>query len=168
MKRVLLLAWGAAGLLAAGCAPSTGPDVNAAYAELSARAEAYQDALSRLDVAAFADFYAPEAVMYPPNHAMVAGRAAIQAYAAEVFATPGLAIEVETTPVHMGAAADIGYSTGKATVTMTGPDGTPVSDTGPDVHIWRRQPAGTWEIVIDIWNSTNPLPEPGAGAEGGR
>lgn len=168
MKRVLLLAWGAAGLVAAGCAPSVGPDVNAAYEELSARAEAYHDALSRLDAAAFADFYAPDAVMYPPNHVMVAGRAAIRAYAEEVFATPGLAVTVETTPVHMGAAADIGYSTAKATVTMTGPDGAPVSDTGPDVHVWRRQPAGTWEILIDIWNSEEPLPEPDASAGGSR
>jgi ketosteroid isomerase-like protein len=163
MKRCLAL-FALTAVVGAGCTPP-GPDLDVAFADLAAADAAYLEALSSLDAEAFASFYDTNAQMYPPNHAALVGPVAILDYAEEVFATPGLSITVTSTPVHMGVGGELGYSMATAEVSMPGPDGTVITERGPDVHVWRKQAAGPWRIVVDIWNSDVPLPVPGEGGD---
>ena len=162
MKRLLTLSL-AAGLATAGCAAAPGIDTAQALADLRAADAAYHEAVNGLDKATWLSFYAADARVYPPNSPSLTTSAEIQAFADETFATPGLSINVTTTVFEVGAGGDVGYTAGLAQITMDGPDGTPVSDSGPDVHVWRKQVDGTWKVAIDIWNSDVPLPEPDAG-----
>jgi ketosteroid isomerase-like protein len=42
-------------------------------------------------------------------------------------------------------------------MTMTGPDGKPMSETGHYVVVWRKQADGTWKVAVDA-----PLSDPPA------
>ena len=46
-------------------------------------------------------------------------------------------------------AGDIGSNYAKWTITGTGPDGEPVSMEGVAIDVIRRQPDGSWKMVID-------------------
>lgn len=158
----LLIILTAAGIVAAGCAPPPDTGVEDALVELAEATEAYHQALDNRDLEAFAGFYAAEARMFPPNHASVMGQAAIRAYAEEQFAIDGLSISSTFAPPRVGAGADLGFTTGITEVSMPGPEGM-ITDRGPDVHVWQKQADGSWKILIDIWNSEKPLPEPDEG-----
>jgi ketosteroid isomerase-like protein len=34
-------------------------------------------------------------------------------------------------------------------------------DAGKGLHVYRRQPNGSWKLALDIWNSDRPAPEGG-------
>ena len=42
---------------------------------------------------------------------------------------------------------------------MTMPDGTPMGDFGKYATIWKKQPDGSWKVVLDIVNSDVPVTE---------
>jgi ketosteroid isomerase-like protein len=43
------------------------------------------------------------------------------------------------------------------TLTMTPvAGGKPIQEVGKDIHIYRRQSDGSWQIAQDIWNTDNP------------
>lgn len=46
----------------------------------------------------------------------------------------------------------MGYTYGTANITITGPDGNPMTEGIRDFHLWKRQADGSWRIVVDIWN----------------
>ena len=52
--------------------------------------------------------------------------------------------------------ADMGYSMSEATMTLSGPDGGPVTEHVRDFYVWRRQADGSWKVVVDIWNAAPP------------
>jgi len=160
--RQLLTILTAAGIVAAGCAPPPDTGVEEALVELGQATEAYHQAMDSRDLEAFVGFYAPEARMFPPNHAAVMGQAAIRTWAEEQLATEGLSIMSTFAPPRIGAGGDLGFTTGITEVSMPGPEGM-MTDRGPDVHVWQKQADGSWKILLDIWNSERPLPEPDEG-----
>ena len=166
MKRLITITV-LSGVLTAACAPAPEPapmvDTAEALADLRATDAAYHAAVNGLDAAAWVSFYTSDARVYPPNAPELTTTADIQAFAEEMFAIEGFSVNVATSVVEVGAGGDVGYSIGYAELTMPGPDGSPVSDSGPDVHVWRMQADGSWKLAIDIWNSDVPLPEADSG-----
>ncbi len=99
-------------------------------------------------------FYAPDAVLMPPNHAAVEGRADIQGFLQGLIDSGLTSIKLETTTI--ASAADLAYGRGRYTLALSPPGGTPVQDVGKYIVVYRRQPSGAWQAVSDIFNSDHP------------
>ena len=96
-------------------------------------------------------FYAPDAVLMPPNHGAVEGRAKIQGFLQGLIDSGLTSIKLETTTV--ASAGDLAYGRGRYTLDLTPPGGAPVQDVGKYIVVYRRQANGTWRAVSDIFNS---------------
>jgi len=101
-------------------------------------------------------YYAPDAVVMPPNGEAVRGREAIIAWN-ENFPPYE---DLRFTQVEVDGAGDIAYVYGTYSMTTAVSDvGEPVVDRGKYIEIWRRQEDGSWKVALDIFNSDMPLPE---------
>ena len=137
-----------------GCASQV--DVEAERAALrQADAEHYKAAAAK-DVERMVSMYADGASMFPPNGASITGTEGVRKFASEFTALPGFAISFSPAQVEVSEGGDMGYTLSTYEYSFTGPDGQPVSDRGRDFHVWRKQPDGSWKVVIDIWNSEQP------------
>ncbi len=91
----------------------------------------------------------------PPNGPIVEGRAAIRAWL-ENF--PPMS-EFTATDVELDGRGDLAYVRGTYELTIAGASGRPgAPDRGKYLEILRRQPDGTWLIVVDIFNSDLAVP----------
>ena len=105
-------------------------------------------------------FYAADAVLMPPNHPIVEGRAKIQSFLQGLIDSGFTGIKLETTTV--AGAGDLAYGRGRYTLSMAPPGGAPVQDVGKYIVTYRRQANGTWQAVADIFNS-DQMPEAPSG-----
>ena len=99
-------------------------------------------------------FYAADAVLMPPNHPLVSGKAAIQGFLQGLIDAGATGIRLDTQRI--AAQGDLAWARGAYTLSMTPPGGAPVVDTGKYIVCYRRQPAGAWRAVADIFNSDGP------------
>jgi ketosteroid isomerase-like protein len=90
----------------------------------------------------------------PPNHPLVSGKAAIQAFLQGLMDAGATAIRLDTQRI--AATGDLAWGRGAYTLSMTPPGGAPVVDTGKYVVCYRRQPGGAWRAAADIFNSDGP------------
>lgn len=96
-------------------------------------------------------YYAPDAIVMPPNEGLATGRAGIEA---SLKGWP----PVQSMTLHSDdivGAGDLAYARGTWEMTVKTPQG-PVADKGKCLAIFRRQPDGSWKAVRDIWNSDLP------------
>jgi len=101
-------------------------------------------------------YYAPDAVVLPPNGEAVRGRDAIISWN-ENFPPYE---DLQFTQVEVDGAGDIAYVYGTYSMVMTLPGvEESVPDRGKYIEIWRRQEDGSWKVALDIFNSDMPLPE---------
>lgn len=148
MRRFALLL---APLLAAGTATAHEPGAKDA---LLATDLAWSAAASEgKDVEKVVSYWSDDAVVVPPGMPPIVGKDAIRAFVAHSFATPGFSISWTPVDVVVSDDGTMGYSTAHNTMTMPGPDGTPVTSHGRALAVWRRAPDGRWECVYDIWNA---------------
>ena len=154
---VVLLALLCVGLLPSAAAQDLAvADTQAARESLFRTDQAWAAAASAgKDAEYVASFWADDGVIVPAGEPVIAGKAAIRAYVAAGFATPGF--HITWTPkledVHVSADGTMGYSSGESAVTFPGPDGKLVTMQGRGVSIWRREPNGEWKCVYDISNN---------------
>ncbi len=150
-------------MIAAACAgpQETTVDLQAETAALRAAAQAYDDAARALDADALSAFYMEDAAAYPPNEPTVEGRAGFKEYAANFVSAPGIQMSFGQPQVVVAASGDLGYTYAEGEVTLDGPDGETVTEVLRDFHVWAKDAEGAWRVVVDIWNSPDPLPEGG-------
>ena len=134
----------------------------------AAKPAAAADAIRQLDVefmkaanarnagALVKAFYAPDAVLMPPNHAIVEGRTGIQGFLQSLIDGGFTSIKLDTTTV--ASAGDLAYGRGRYTLSMSPPGGAPVQDIGKYVVVYRRQANGSWRAVADIFNGDQAAP----------
>jgi len=96
-------------------------------------------------------FYAPDAVLMPPNHPLCEGRADIQAFLQGLIDGGFGSIKLDTVTVER--AGDLAYGRGSYTLQMAPPGGPPFQDVGKYIVVYRRQPSGGWRATTDIFNS---------------
>ena len=101
--------------------------------------------------------FAPGGIMMPAGGDMVVGQPAIREFISKAFSAPGFALRWE--PVEGGISGDLGYTYGISKVTRTGKDGKPQISYGKYVTIWQKQRDGTWQVAVDIGNSSPPPAE---------
>jgi len=114
----------------------------------------YTAGMLALDVPGLVALYAADAVMYPPGEPTRTGLDAIREYAKAFASTPGLRMSAELQTLMVSRSGDLGYTINLVNATYTDPRGKPVSERLRDVHFWRKEAGGKWQLVVDVWNST--------------
>ena len=123
-----------------------------ARAAIEAAGAKFSAAFKAGNAAEIAAFYGDDAVMLPPNSAVIRGRAEIQKFWQD-FINSG-AKELALTTTDVVAAGTLASETGTAHVKDAAAK---VLDEAKYVVVW-KQVGGKWVIYRDIWNSNSPLP----------
>ncbi len=154
MKKLLLIGATLLVLAVSGCAPQV--DVEADRAAIREADRQYAEAAAAKDIDRLVSFFADDGQLLPPDQTAVAGREGRRNFASEITAIPGFAVSWQTTQAEVSRAGDLGYTLATLELTMNDADGNPVTRRGKDVHVWKKQPDGSWKVVIDIWNFDGP------------
>ena len=106
------------------------------------------------DAAGIAALYAEDGAVMPPNAPIGKGRGAIQQTWASMMRTPGFALTFAPEQIVVSASGDMALDRGTYNLTVA-PDGTPQTDTGKYVVVWRKI-GSEWKAAADIFNSDLP------------
>ena len=97
-----------------------------------------------------------DVIFFPPNQAPLVGHGAVLAWAR---AFPEIT-SFTAPPDEVSGTGDLAYAHGTYSYTVTLPDGSPLTEQGTYVNIFRRQPDGSWRYTHNIWHSNSPPPAP--------
>lgn len=129
----------------------------AAEIQALTQADLAYSAVSRTkDIEAGLALHAPEIQVYPPDSPMLTGLDALREMFTSFLEDPNFSANFEPVSIVVSKDADMGYTLNVATLTVTGPDGEPMTERVNDLHIWRKQEDGSWKVVLDIWNALPP------------
>lgn len=104
-------------------------------------------------------FYADNATIMAPNMPAAHGTAAIKTFF-DGMMSMGKPSAFTLTADEVSVAGDLAVERGHYTWTSMGPDHKTMADSGNYIVHWHKM-GGTWKIVDDIWNSSNPaMPMP--------
>jgi len=142
-------------LLVGGCSPPPA-DLAAEAEALRAAAAAYHEAAAAKDANRVVGFYDADALMIPPNADTVDGLDAVRRYRFGFIETPGVELDFEIVRAEVSSQGDMGWTFSLGRITINQPDGTTGLDIVRDFHTWRKQPDGSWLVVVDMWNSGMP------------
>jgi ketosteroid isomerase-like protein len=111
---------------------------------------AYEEAFQAEDVDRVIEFYAPDAVSFPPGYPTSVGRETIEADLQWFFDTFELERDFELAEYEVVG----NYATrlGEWTQTLTPAEGDPIVETGRCMLGWRKI-NGEWKVVWEIWNT---------------
>jgi len=110
------------------------------------------------DVEKTASYWTDDAIIVAPALPIVEGKAAIHAFVAGSFETPGFHIHwVSEKPV-FSPDGNLAYLRSVTTTTVPGADGKPMTISSRGVTVWRRDTDGQWRCAVDIWNDAPQEP----------
>jgi uncharacterized protein (TIGR02246 family) len=144
--------------LLTGCGHQASPGEPGARRDIEAAVQRYVEASNRGDAEGLASLYADDAVLLPPDHEPVRGRAAIGD-----FWRQGTDEGLEVTTLTVEVEGNLGYLVGRYHLPAT--DEEP-ADSGKYVMCLKRQRDGAWKLTADIWNRSGE-DEDGTDARGG-
>ena len=144
----------AAAILGA-CGPAPDRDLPGARQAIEAAVQRYVEATNHGDADALASMYADDAVLLPPDHEPIRGRAAIGD-----FWRQGTDEGLEVTTLTVEVDGNLGYLVGRYNLPAT--DEEP-ADSGKYVMCLKRQRDGAWKLTADIWNRSGDDEEEAAG-----
>jgi ketosteroid isomerase-like protein len=132
------------------CTPATNPDNG--LAELEQAVAAFYRAVDSGDKDAHAEMFTSGALMMPNNGAIIRGKedigAVVRGGAGWVFRIRNL-VRAE-----LDLSGDIAYTVNEYEYTWHAEGEEPTWNPTKNIHIWRRQPDGSWKLHVDIWNSS--------------
>ncbi|HWR53118.1 MAG TPA: SgcJ/EcaC family oxidoreductase [Bryobacteraceae bacterium] len=108
---------------------------------------AFAEAFNSGDLEALVALYEPDAVFVGAPDQIAKGTAAIRAALREMLASSP-ALDIETTGIY-SSDDGIALTHGRWTISGLEPDGGTVKMTGKSSEVLRRQPDGSWLVVID-------------------
>jgi ketosteroid isomerase-like protein len=158
MKRVLglVLVAGLASISLAGCASTSGDAARSrkeAAQELARIDEAWSASVMSRSPDRVGEFYAEDAVAYPPDEPVAVGKVAATKVWATYLADPSFAISWKTNRAEVSESGDLGYTSGTYQGSYRGTDGKTVHERGKYLCVWKKQADGTWKAVHDMWNT---------------
>jgi uncharacterized protein (TIGR02246 family) len=129
------------------------PDRNAADRAAIARATAaLLTAVNASHVDGVLDVWCQDGVLMPPGHPSVHGREALERYFSRLFSERRFTFTFTASQIRVGG--DIAVERVEYIASACPREGgPPVEDRGKGVHVFRRQPDGSWKLFQDIWNS---------------
>jgi ketosteroid isomerase-like protein len=116
--------------------------------------EKFSSATAKGGGAAFASWFAPDAVTLANGKAPVVGHDAI---AAQATWTPQ-SYQLTWTPegARLGPSGDMGLTWGHYQGVSKDQEGNPVTTSGRYITVWKKQPDGQWKVVLDASNDGPP------------
>jgi uncharacterized protein (TIGR02246 family) len=101
--------------------------------------------------------YADDAILIVPGTPSVSGKEAIRTSLKPMIDDPAMALKFHAAKVEVAKSADVAYTQGTYTLTLTDPQTKQVvNDHGSYVTTYRKQPDGSWKAVADIATSEVP------------
>jgi ketosteroid isomerase-like protein len=101
--------------------------------------------------------WADDGVLMPPHHPSVLGREALVRYFRDLFSRSKFKFAFTSSNIHL--AGDIAFERVTYTAMIWPGEGAqPIEDAGKGLHVYGRQPDGSWKLTYDIWNSDHDLP----------
>jgi ketosteroid isomerase-like protein len=129
-------------------------DVESLKKSLSAADDSWSAAaLARDAVKVATGYYAEDGIAYPPDAPIAVGRAATAKIWTDGFADPTYNVSWKAIRVEVSDSGDLGVTSGTYVESYKGSDGKLVTNHGKYVCVWRRDNAGEWKAVHDIWNT---------------
>lgn len=107
---------------------------------------------------AWAFWFHEDGAMIQPRVGEVRGRDEIRAFMAGLD-DPGTSLRWEPLRAEIAASGDLGWTTGTYVSASVGEAGEAVRGEGRYVSIWRRAADGSWKVVMDLGNPTEPTAE---------
>jgi uncharacterized protein (TIGR02246 family) len=108
--------------------------------------QVFTDAFNRGDIEALVALYMPNANFMVEPGRQVSGKDAIRA-ALEGLLSYGVPVAIE--PLSLAVVDDIAQARGRWVLRGTSADGQPVDVGGTTADVLKRQPDGTWLVMID-------------------
>jgi uncharacterized protein (TIGR02246 family) len=106
------------------------------------------DVIAKGDLDAALDLYEQDAVFVVPGGQVVTGRAAIRKVLQGMIAA-NAAGKIDSVTAVSSADGTVAFTRVRGSTTVPGPDGKPATVPFQSVEVVRKQPDGTWRIVID-------------------
>ncbi len=148
----------AAGLLLAACTLDT-VDIAAEKERLMQLSRDWSAIVNSGDIDAIVAHWDDDAVMLPPDSPIIEGKAAIRSYVQAASAIPGFRITWEPESAYVAEAGDMAYMIERNEITFDDENGEPITIRGKVVTVWKKDAAGEWKNVVDIWNSVPTDPQ---------
>ena len=145
-------------LIATGCAPSA--DFASDQAAIRAVDSGMVDALNARDLDTWLGFVADDARMMPPNAPTVEGKEAIRQLLEGLLAIPTFTVTHHPGTIVVSRGGDLAYVSYAYELTVRDSQGTPVTEKGKDISIFRKQPDGSWKLVVDMWSTDEAPSQP--------
>jgi ketosteroid isomerase-like protein len=101
------------------------------------------------------EFFAENGAMLPAGRPLVRGKQDIQNLMNPSFEDQSFSLVWEPTEADISASGDLGYTIGRYESTAAAADGT-TTTLGKYVTIWKKQPDGSWKVVVDIGTPDHP------------
>ena len=145
------------------CTQAPPPDTHDADVQSLRDAEAaWAKAVAAKDFDKSMANYADDASMLMSNAPAISGKDAIRAAMKPMYDDSSFALAFQASRVEVAKSADLGYTQGTYTLTITNPKTKkPITDKGKYVTAYKKQADGTWKAVADMVSSDIALPEPG-------
>jgi ketosteroid isomerase-like protein len=139
-------------------APATSTDTRAAdEASLQTAESEWSKAAGTKDLDKTVAFYSDDAVVLPPNSAVLTGKGPIRAMWKSMQEASGFSIHWQATKVEVARSGDIGYTRGSYEWTKDDSSGKPMTEKGKYLEAWKKQTDGSWKCVADMFSSDLPL-----------
>ena len=137
--------------------PAPERDTSADQQNISQVGERELSAFSAGDIDGNLATLTQDVVMMPPNEQLLTGAAAVRSWLRSVHEQ--FKINARYTESQVVVAGDwaIQRYVGVGTITPK-KGGRPIEERFKGIHIYQRQPDGSWRIAQDIWNSDSPPP----------
>jgi ketosteroid isomerase-like protein len=104
------------------------------------------------DVDKVVSYWSDDAVVVFPGQPVIKGKAAIRAYVASCFQTPGFKIHWVSKDPTFSPDGKLAYMFGQDEATVPGPSGAPMILHSRGISVWRLEPDGHWRCVADVSN----------------
>jgi uncharacterized protein (TIGR02246 family) len=112
-------------------------------------------AVNASDLAGVLAVWSDEGVLMPPHHPSVHGRPEIERYFRQLFEHTQFTFSFTSTQIHISG--DTAFERVAYTASARpARGGSEIRDVGKGLHVFRRQPDGSWTLIMDIWNSDAP------------
>jgi len=96
--------------------------------------------------------WAANGVLMAPHHPSVQGHQAIVQYFRNLFSRSKFRFTFTSSHIHLAGDTALERLTYTAVI-WPGDDAPPIEDVGKGLHVYQRQPDGSWKLTHDIWNS---------------
>ena len=108
--------------------------------------------------AAWAGYFAENGSMLGKTNPPITGREAIQKTMDPVFANPDFSLRWKPTRAEILIPGDLGFTTGRYERRVKDKDGKVEVERGTYVSVWRKQPDGSWKIILDTGSADPAKP----------